>query len=326
MKNTRDTARWDEREWAGAAAWFSGEENGDAEAAALLSGEDPELGNKWNSLKQPQRPVDVERAWERVNAMIEAAEQPPVSLLLHRRSLTGSLARIAAMVVLVTALGWLIFDVTGSRKLTVADAGDERNIEIVLADGSRVFLNSHSSLTYPKRFGEGARMVSLRGEAYFEITADRQHPFIIDAGKASIEVLGTTFNVITENGHNEVEVYVASGSVMVTGENGAHTITVSPEHIGKISAAGSSTEPNTNQNYLAWHTGMLTYDGERLGIVFKDLKRAFDLEIRAGDPEINDYQLTSPFEQQPNDTIVKLICTTFNLRYVVKDGVYTLYR
>ena len=82
---------------------------------------------------------------------------------------------------------------------------------------------------------------------------------------------------------------------------------------------------NTNVNYLAWHTDMLIYDGERLGVVFEDLKRAYNIEIRVADPEINDYRLTSPFEQQPHDTIVKLICTTFNLRSVREGGSYILF-
>jgi ferric-dicitrate binding protein FerR (iron transport regulator) len=70
---------------------------------------------------------------------------------------------------------------------------------------------------------------------------------------------------------------------------------------------------------------MLVYDGERLDVVFEDLKRAYNIEIRVADPEINGYRLTSPFEQQPHDTIVKLICTTFNLRSVREGGSYVLF-
>jgi ferric-dicitrate binding protein FerR (iron transport regulator) len=70
---------------------------------------------------------------------------------------------------------------------------------------------------------------------------------------------------------------------------------------------------------------MLVYDGERLEVVFEDLKRTFNIDIRAGDPAINDYRLTSPFEHQPHDTIIKLICTTFNLHSVREEGAYTLY-
>jgi len=95
--------------------------------------------------------------------------------------------------------------------------------------------------------------------------------------------------------------------------------------VGKVSEAGSSQALNTNVNYLSWHTELLVYDGERLEVVFEDLKRTFNIDIRAGDPAINDFRLTSPFEHQPQDTIIKLICTTFNLRSVREEGAYMLY-
>ena len=150
--------------------------------------------------------------------------------------------------------------------------------------------------------------------------------FIIDAGKASVRVLGTSFNVITENADSEVEVFVSSGRVMVTSEDGQQSLTLDPEYIGRISDSIASQARNTNVNYLAWHTDMLIYEDERLGVVFDDLKRAYGINIKVADPEIVDFRLTSPFEQQPHDTIVKLICTTFNLRSVREGGTYILFR
>jgi ferric-dicitrate binding protein FerR (iron transport regulator) len=216
--------------------------------------------------------------------------------------------------------------VAAPQKITLTSDSDQKNIEVLLSDGSTVFLNRNSSLTYPKNFRSGTRKVSLKGEAFFDIARDEEHPFIIDAGKAKIRVLGTSFNVITDNAENEVEVYVASGKVMVTSVDGSGSLTLEPEYVGKVSGSNAKQERNSNVNYLAWHTGMLSYDGERLGVVFKDLKRAYNIEIKVADPEINDFRLTSPFEQQPQDTIVKLICTTFNLRSVREGNTYILFR
>jgi ferric-dicitrate binding protein FerR (iron transport regulator) len=230
------------------------------------------------------------------------------------------------MVLIVAALGWLLFEVAAPQKITLTSDSDQKNLEVLLSDGSTVFLNRNSSLTYPKNFMSGTRKVSLKGEAFFDIAPDEEHPFIIDAGKARIRVLGTSFNVITENADNEVEVYVASGKVMVTSVDGAGSLTLEPEYIGKVSGRNVTRERNSNVNYLAWHTGMLSYDGERLEVVFEDLKRACNIEIKVADPEINDFRLTSPFEQQPHDTIIKLICTTFSLRSVREGNTYILLR
>ncbi len=278
---------------------------------------------KWNDLKQADTDIiDVDKAWDKLNGRIEA-EKPVITL--QRRSFIQTFARIAAMVIIVAGMGWLLFEVAAPEKFTVISAADEKNIEVLLADGSKIYLNRDSKLTYPKEFGRSSRKVSLRGEAFFDISPDASRPFIIDAGKASVRVLGTSFNVMTDNGHSEVEVYVSSGKVLLASTDGSKSVTLEPEYVGKLSDTGSSQAVNTNANYLSWHTGMLVYDGERLEVVFEDLRRTFNIDITAGDPAINEYRLTSPFEHQPHDTIIKLICTTFNLRSVGAEGSYTLY-
>ena len=326
MKEKTHTDKWSDREWAEAAAWLSGEESGSSENARILVSEEEEIMKKWNDLKnREQEIIDVDRAWEKLNRRIEAAN-PSISLPAGRNSFLRTFARIAAMVLIVAGTGWLLFEVAAPQKITVATSANEKNIEVLLADGSTVYLNRDSHLTYPKSFRGESRRVSLRGEAYFDIAPDTEHNFIIDAGKASVSVVGTSFNVITENDESEVEVYVSSGKVMVTSEDGEQTLTLEPEYIGRVSDSNASQERNTNVNYLAWHTDMLIYEDERLSVVFEDLKRAYGINIKVADPEISDFRLTSPFEQQPHDTIVKLICTTFNLRSVREGGTYILYR
>ncbi len=327
MKKINETDKWNDRDWAGAAAWLSGEENSDGENARALVSEEADIMKKWNDLKfSGTDPVDVDKAWEKLNSRIEAAEKPVLTMTGRRTPFLTTFARIAAMVLIVAGAGWLLFEVAAPQKITVTAASDQKNIEVLLADGSTVFLNRNSSLTYPKNFRSGSRKVSLRGEAFFDIARNEEHPFIIDAGKARIKVLGTSFNVITENASNEVEVYVASGKVLVTSEDGSSSLTLEPEFVGKVSGSNAVRTRNTNVNYLAWHTGMLTYDGERLEVVFEDLKRTYNIEIKVADPAINDFRLTSPFERQPQDTIVKLICTTFNLRSVREGDTYILFR
>jgi ferric-dicitrate binding protein FerR (iron transport regulator) len=323
MKKIKQTEQLSDREWAEAAAWLSGEKSSGDEAARLLISEDGEIMKKWNDLKQADTDIiDVDKAWDKLNGRIEA-EKPVITL--QRRSFIQTFARIAAMVIIVAGMGWLLFEVAAPEKFTVISAADEKNIEVLLADGSKIYLNRDSKLTYPKEFGRSSRKVSLRGEAFFDISPDASRPFIIDAGKASVRVLGTSFNVMTDNGHSEVEVYVSSGKVLLASTDGSKSVTLEPEYVGKLSDTGSSQAVNTNANYLSWHTGMLVYDGERLEVVFEDLRRTFNIDITAGDPAINEYRLTSPFEHQPHDTIIKLICTTFNLRSVGAEGSYTLY-
>ncbi|MDF1559762.1 MAG: FecR domain-containing protein [Bacteroidales bacterium] len=312
-----------EQDWADAAAWLSGENTADEEAARILINEDNDIMKKWDDLKNiDDEIIDVDKAWEKLNRRIET-DSPVITL--NGMSFMHSFVRIAATVIIVTGLGWLFFKVAGPEKITVSSGSDEKNIEVLLSDGSKAYLNRDSRLTYPENFRGDSRTVSLAGEAFFDIAPDSSRPFIIDAGNASVKVVGTSFSVMTDNGNNEVEVYVESGSVMLSSKDGEQNVTLEPQFVGRISDRGSSQAVNTDANYLSWHTDMLIFDGERLETVFADLKRTFNINIVAADPVINDYRLTSPFVDQPHDTIIKVICTTFNLHSVREEGVYRLY-
>jgi ferric-dicitrate binding protein FerR (iron transport regulator) len=121
-----------------------------------------------------------------------------------------------------------------------------------------------------------------------------------------------------------VEVFVSTGSVMLTSSDGSRSMTLEPDFIGRLSADNSSQMLNTNVNYISWHTDMLAFDGEKLSVVFADLKRTFNIDIVAADEAINDFRLTSMFDSQPHDTIIQVICTTFNLRSVREGETYSL--
>ena len=322
MKKNNKIEKMTDQEWADAAAWLSGEETSNDEAALMLVNEDGDIMKKWNDLKNTDTDnIDVDKAWNKLNGRIEA-ETPVISIT--RQSFIKTFIRIAAMVIIVAGFGWLLFEVAAPEKVTVASSMDQKNIEVLLSDGSKVYLNRGSRLVYPESFGHNNRKVTLKGEAYFDISPDASRPFIIDAGNARVRVLGTSFNVITDNGNNEVEVLVTTGTVMLSSNDGSRNLTLEPGYIGKLSGNKASQAINTNVNYLSWKTDMLSYDGERLGVVFADLKRSFNIDIVATDPAINDYRLTSGFESQPHDTIIKVICTTFNLHSVKEGGTYSL--
>lgn len=322
MKRNDKIEKMTDQEWADAAAWLSGEQTANDEAARILMSEDGEIMKKWNDLKNADaEKIDVDRAWNKLNGRIEAENR---NIPVRSLSLTRAFIRIAAMVVLVLGLGLLIFEVALPQKITVASAPDQKNIEVMLADGSKVYLNRDSRLTYPEKFGRNNRKVSLKGEAFFEIAPDASHPFIIEAGNARVRVIGTSFSVITDNGNSEVEVYVATGTVILTSNDGSRNLTLEPGYIGKMSETASSQAVNTNLNYLSWNTDRLIYDGEKLGVVFDDLRRTYNIKIVASDPSIYDYRLTTRFDNQPQDTIIKVICTTFNLHSVREGEIYRL--
>jgi len=273
-------------------------------------------------------PVDVDSAWNKVMSRINEGT-PVIALKPAGHSFPGiRFMRIAAAVLILAGLGAAVLFTYNSdpfSKIIVASTGDyEKNKTVSLSDGSIVTLNHNTKLIYRSSYGKRSRKVSLSGEAYFEITGDPSKPFIIDAGKASVKVVGTSFNVITENDDSAVEVFVATGKVVLSDNSGSRDLILDPGYIGTMDPINSGKTMNENPNYLSWKEGRLDYDGQPLEIVFRDLKRVYNMEIRADDPSILTNPWTSPIISQSSDTIIRIICASFNLSYTKDGNVYHL--
>ncbi len=269
--------------------------------------------------------IDVDKAWNKVYSRInDAGEIKTGRLFLPGRNIF----RIAAAILVMLGIGvaglYLSERSVFSKKITVATDINQKNLEVTLPDGSVVILNRETVLSYRSDYGKNERIVSLSGEAFFEITPDQDKPFTIDAGKAKVKVLGTSFNVITDNPDAAVEVFVKTGKVMLSDNSGSNTLLLEPGYVGTIDSEKSDRSFNENPNYMAWNTGVLVYDGQTLDIVFRDLKRVYNMDIIADDPSILQETWTSPINNQAQETIIRLICYSFNLGYTKEGNVYHL--
>jgi ferric-dicitrate binding protein FerR (iron transport regulator) len=270
--------------------------------------------------------INVDDAWNKLNSRISKDTIVVKTINIGERR--RMILRIAAAALIVIGMGSALLYLNNqgkfSNRITVSSRNDERNIEVTLPDGSRVWLNRNSQLSYDPDQGTTSRNVKLKGEAFFDITPDPLKPFIIDAGRASVKVLGTSFNVITENANNEVEVFVRTGKVLLSDISGEESVIIEPGYIGTTGSVATSKSLNENRNYLSWKTDTLVYDGETLHIVFSDLKKVFNINISTDDPVIANKSLTSTFFSLPQDTIIQLICNTFSLSYTKEGEVYHL--
>lgn len=272
--------------------------------------------------------IDVDRAWNKVYLKIQESEPVMAGNTSRFWFMRSSTLKIAAAALLILGLGSIALYLNNSglivKTIAVTASADQRNLPIDLPDGSHIYLNRNSKLTYRSDFGKNTRAVKLTGEAFFDISPDTEKPFIIDAGKASIKVVGTSFNVLTENTGSAVEVFVKTGKVLLTSKSGEKSLILDPGDIGKMDSAKSEKTINYDPNYLAWNTGKLVYKNEKLEIVFQDLKKVYNMDIVADDPSILEYPWTSPIDFQPQDRIILMICRSFNLGYTKEGNVYHL--
>lgn len=272
--------------------------------------------------------IDVDNAWHKVESRI-SADTPLVKSYISGESRKHIFSfRIAAGLLILAALGatavWFWNNDLLSKTITISTGNDQKSEIINMPDGSLITLNRNTTLSYKEGFGKRNRKVALDGEAFFNIEPDPSKPFTIDAGKANVTVVGTTFNVITDNRDSAVEVFVTSGKVLLSDLSGERGMTLEPGYIGTMNQEKSGKSLNNNPNYLSWNTGKLLYDGQTLDVVFSDLKRVYNMEISADDPEIYSNKWTAPIDIQSTDTIIRLICTSFNLSYYKDGNVYRL--
>jgi transmembrane sensor len=330
MKNNE---RYSDREWEELASILSDEKGEKSDLLGRFIADDSgDTIKKWKELRtmSDEKEINVDNAWNNVFSRISEDELKTNPDPARIRFIRSTFIRIAAIALIILSLGIVAAYVANpdifSRNITIAAGDDEKNIKVDLPDGSTIFLNRNSQFSYRSNFGGRGRNVSLTGEAFFEIAPDASKPFIIDAGNARVRVVGTSFNVITKNSESAVEVYVKTGKVMLSDNSGSKDLALDPGYIGTMNSEISGKKLNDNPNYLSWKTGLLVYNGQKLDVVFSDLKRVYNMNIEVADTAILENRWTSPIDNQPQETIIRLICASFNLSYIKDGNTYHLVR
>jgi ferric-dicitrate binding protein FerR (iron transport regulator) len=335
MKKMNSIEKYTDKEWEDLSSLLSEEKNDNKDLLSRFMAEDiHNTVKQWKELREmnsdKEREIDVDKAWNNLHSRLSENGLLTETPVVHRSFIRSAYFRIAATVLILLGIGSVMIYLNDrgalSRKTIVATTENQKNLQVTLPDGSNIFLNRKTRLSYRENFGKHGRNVALSGEAFFEITHDESNPFTIDAGKARIKVLGTSFNVITNNADSAVEVFVKTGQVMVSDNEGTKNLVLDPGDIGKMDLKISEKSVNNNPNYLSWTTGVLLYDGQTLDVVFRDLKKDYNMDIVVDDPKILEYTWTTngAIDNESQETIIRLICGTFNLSYTKDGNVYHL--
>jgi ferric-dicitrate binding protein FerR (iron transport regulator) len=333
MKEMNNIEKFTDKEWEDLSSLLSEEKNDNKDLLSRFMAEDSHNTIKqWKELREmnSDKEIDVDKAWNNLYSRLSENGLITKAPVVRRSFTVTAYFRIAAMVLLLLGIGSVLLYLNDkdvlSRKTIVATTDNQKNLQVTLPDGSNIFLNRNTRLSYRENFGRHGRNVILSGEAFFKITPDEKNPFVIDAGEARIKVLGTSFNVITSNSDSAVEVFVKTGKVMVSDNEGTKNLILDPGFIGKIDSGSSEKSLNDDPNYLAWNTGVLIYDGQTLDVVIRDLKKVYNMDIIVNDPKIleNTWTTNGPVDNETQETIIRLICGSFNLNYTKDGNVYHL--
>jgi hypothetical protein len=166
-----------------------------------------------------------------------------------------------------------------------------KTFEVVLGDGSKIWLNADSRLEYPSCFVGDRRVVKLYGEAYFQISKDEKRPFIVETDGLQTIVLGTEFNVRNykkENSH----VTLIEGSVKVNNTANEYSVVLSPGENARVMEDGSLGVQKVDvDTYIYWRDGYFYFDNRTLAEIMQDIGRWYNVNVVFDDARVMDYKL-----------------------------------
>lgn len=198
----------------------------------------------------------------------------------------GKLAEQGGVRVVKLANGQIAYDLRGLAPSEVlwntmsTPTGGQYGL--VLPDGSRVWLNAASSITFPTAFQTNERRVKISGEVYFEVAKNKHQPFIVDANGQSVEVLGTSFNINSYKEEGVIKTALVSGSVKVIKGNKEYTLDPGYETIVGGTENIQVQKANLEQ-VLAWKNGLFNFNGLELPVVMRQLERWYDVKVKYPD-------------------------------------------
>lgn len=191
--------------------------------------------------------------------------------------------------------------------------------QVILPDGSRVWLNAASSLRFPTTFTGGERVVTLTGEAYFEVVSQAEKPFTVAVNKMKVAVLGTSFNIMAYAEEKKISTTLITGSVKVSNQDQQLIITPGQE---AVLPAGNTAFITNNANIataIAWKNGKFLFDETDIYSIMRQVARWYDVDIRY-EGDFTGITLSGGISrQQYISQLLEILQTTGNVKFELKD-------
>ena len=255
--------------------------------------------------------VKEEEAWDRLQQRIHNAESKKAKVFSWKKVAL----RIAAGLFLLITAG-IIYTTWNHQLQTLAS--NDKILTDTLSDGTIVTLNKNSTLSYPRKFSGETRSVTLKGEAFFDVAADKQHPFIIDANQSKIKVVGTSFNVNTSP--TKTEVIVTTGVVEVSKNDDRVVLHPNEKALVTNDKGTVLKQLNNDQLYNYYYSKEFVCNGTPLYKLVDVLSQAYGKEIVIANQNLTNLPLTATFRNESLDDVLTVVSETFNIAVTKENG------
>ena len=243
-------------------------------------------------------------------------------------SLLNTFSRIAAIlfIPLLLASVWLFYHQQKPvhQQFAIQEITSPPGIrsQVVLPDGSKVWLNAESTIKFQVPFQENSRNIDIVGEAFFDVVKNPDQPFVVQSGNVKVKVLGTRFNYKAFADDENIEVVLEEGKIALNLQSDSknkETILIPGDRAVIEKESSKTTVRNENINkYIAWHSGKLVFDNSPMSEVAQLLERWYGVEVPVLDSEIMNYRFTTTFENESLFQVIELLglSSPIGIKYV----------
>jgi hypothetical protein len=249
-------------------------------------------------------------------AMLTLADGRTISL---DEAQNGEIARQAGVTITKTKDGQLVYtgkaDASAINRI-ITPKGSQ--YQLSLPDGTKVWLNAASSLSYPAAFTGAKREVNLIGEAYFEVSENRKMPFIVHSKGQEIEVLGTHFNVNAYDDETRTETTLIKGSVRVKLLNSTKSTLLKPGEQAVVELNKLDKSAVNVAEAIAWKEGYFLFEDEGIQSIMRKIARWYDIDVVYA-PNISQQKLGGNISRsKPLTTVLKTFSNTDKFNFKVE--------
>ncbi len=278
-----------------------------------------EIKRSWMLASTAGKSFNQQSAWKKIESQTLKGQNTPKIRPLYPSFSTSGILKMAAVILLLIIGFYSIYFHTFMRQETLQ--AELKPTAVELQDGSVITVNKGSVIEYPVRFAANERRISLKGEAFFEVTTNPQKEFVVEVQDIEVRVLGTSFNIKSINNESAIEVSVLAGRVAI----------VAPDIPELILEAGQTgiyhqirdtlvKQNNIAPNTISWKTRELIFENTSLKEVFTVIANTYGTEIGLREAKLENCTLTATFRDKQLEDVLNIIGETFNLRYVRSNG------
>ncbi len=294
---------------------------------------DNDTNEEWVNASSNLDDDTIDEIWNNIDSKITKKRILPFRKIFSVRIAYSSL-KVAAMLALIVcglAGAYLFYNLDGDKE---HDQGQLYTFQVErgqkgslrLADGTMVYLNSDSKITFDGSYNTQKREINLEGEAFFEVAKNPNKKFIVKCNGVDVEALGTKFNVKAYPSDSTITTTLAEGKVKVSSE--AESVFLLPNDVASYNIKNRRIVSSTVGDVSVadfWRKGSLVFDSEPLSSIASTIERMYGVTINIKDPKIRNIKFSGTIKNSSLSNVLYVISLTYPITYHIDEDVINIY-